>query len=58
MHQPRCQAYRQRFGQQPAAGGLGPQFRNYRECDLGNQRVLETALIAQRCMRSVVDIDT
>jgi hypothetical protein len=22
MHQPRCQAYRQRFGQQPATGGL------------------------------------
>src|SRR6202035_5924939 len=25
MHQPRCQAHRQRFGQQPATGSLGPQ---------------------------------
>jgi hypothetical protein len=58
MHQPRGQAYRQRFGQQPATGSLGPQFRNDRERDLGNQRVLETPLIAQRCMRSVVDIHT
>ena len=47
MHQPRCQAHRQRFGQHPATGGLGPHLRNNRERDLGNQRVLETALIAQ-----------
>src|SRR5258708_8463166 len=45
MHQPRCQAYRQRFGQQPATGGLGPHLRNNRERDLGKQKVLKTALI-------------
>src|SRR4029077_3411317 len=33
MHQPRCQ----RFGQQPATGGLGPHLRNNRERDLGKQ---------------------
>src|SRR6267142_2377129 len=47
MRQPRCQAHRQRFGQQPATGGLGPHLRNNRERDLSKQRVLETALIAQ-----------
>src|ERR1700730_5899656 len=36
MRQPRCQAHRQCFGQQPATGGLGPHFRDDCESDLNN----------------------
>jgi hypothetical protein len=51
MRQPRCQAHRQRFGQQPATGGLGPHLRNNRERDFGNQRILEAPLVSQGCVR-------
>src|SRR3984893_3368893 len=51
MHQPRCQSHRQRFGQHPATGGLGPHLRNNRERDLGKQRGLETELTAQGSRR-------